>query len=107
VKNPVQKAKSTRRRLLTGVGASGLAAAAAVFGRGTPAEAANWGCCDLYYAPPNMSYSTCTSSARHWVWQCTFGTVGPIYRYNCCEVTTPYGSYVGSAAKSTCISNCG
>jgi len=107
VKNPLRKARSTRRRLLAGVGASGLAAAAAVFGRGTPAHAANWGCCDLWFAPPNISYSECVSRSSHWVWQCTFGTVGPIYRYQCCEVSIPSGSIVASAARSTCISNCG
>ncbi|GIJ25654.1 hypothetical protein Vqi01_08160 [Micromonospora qiuiae] len=107
MKKQLTKLRSNRRRLLAGAGASGLAMATAVFGRSTPAHAANWACCTLSFVPPNITYANCTGSP-HWVWQCTFGTVGPVYRYNCCEkYNAAKTAYVGSATKYTCISNCG
>jgi hypothetical protein len=106
MKQTITKLRTGRRRVLAGVGASGLAVAASVFGRGTPAHAANWACCTLEFVPPNVSYSSCIN-ARHYVWQCTFGTVGPVYRYNCCEKMNSSGRTIGSATKYTCVANCG
>ncbi|MBE1492784.1 hypothetical protein [Plantactinospora soyae] len=106
MKTQVSKMTTGRRKVLAGVGASGLAMAAAVFGRSTPAQAANHACCTLVFVPPNVSYASCTSG-RHYVWQCTFGTVGPVYRYNCCEKMNSAGKTIGSATRYTCISNCG
>ncbi|GAA0915209.1 hypothetical protein [Virgisporangium aurantiacum] len=106
MKQIMTKARTRRRSVLAGVGASGLAAAAAVFGSGSPAHAANWACCTLVFVPPNVSYSSCIA-AKHYVWQCTFGTVGPVYRYNCCEKKNAAGKIIGSATKYTCIANCG
>jgi hypothetical protein len=86
-----------RRRLLAGAGASGLAAAMAVFGRGTPAFAANWHCCNLVHNPPNMSFSSCTTTSgsydHYYNWYCTERYL----RCQCCEhyingVSTPNGS---------------
>jgi hypothetical protein len=106
VKNQLTKIRTGRRRILAGAGASGLAMAAAVFGHSSPASAANWACCTLVFVPPNVSYSNCVSGP-HYVWQCTFGTVGPVYRYNCCEKKNGSGTIIGSATRYTCISNCG
>ncbi len=51
-----------RRGVLRGIGAGGLAAAVAVFAKGSPAQAANWECCNLVYVPPNVSLSNCLAS---------------------------------------------
>lgn len=102
----VTNMRTSRRRVLAGMGVSGLAAATAVFGRSTPANAANWACCTLDFVPPNVSYASCVSG-NHYVWQCTFGTVGPVYRYNCCEKKNSSDVTIGSATRRTCISNCG
>jgi len=86
-----------RRRLFAGVGAGGLAAAVAVFGRGAPAFATNYGCCNLVHYPPNMSLSECkyTSGSYTWYynWTCTSGR----QTCQCCEhhiygVSAPNGS---------------
>jgi hypothetical protein len=87
-----------RRRLLGGVGASGLAAAVAVFGRSSPAFAGNYGCCNLYVSPPNISYATCTTSSTtlsYYNWSCSSGG----YSCQCCEQYV-YGVYfTGSGAR--------
>ncbi|CCH20658.1 hypothetical protein [Micromonospora lupini] len=101
----VPKSSVKRRGVLRGIGAGGLAAAVAVFAKGSPAQAANWNCCTLDYVPPNISMTTCLN-ASHYVWTCTFGTVGPIYRCQCCERKRADGSYNASAGKCTCTSNC-
>jgi len=74
-----------RRRLLSGVGAGGLAAAAAVFGRGTPAYAANWRCCTLIHNPPNMTLAECryTSGSYTWYYNWTCQSKGQTCQ--CCE----------------------
>ncbi|MEV4756496.1 hypothetical protein AB0J86_15475 [Micromonospora sp. NPDC049559] len=95
-----------RRGVLRGIGAGGLAAAVAVFAKGSPAQAANWECCNLVYVPPNVSLSNCLAS-NHYVWTCTFGTVGPYYRCQCCEKKNSSGTTIGSASGCTCLSNCG
>jgi hypothetical protein len=103
------KRQAGRRTLLAGAGASGLAMAAAVFGRGSPALAANYGCCQLAFNPPNVSYATCRDANYNYIWNCIFGTVGPRYRYSCCEryKNADRQEYNASAAKRTCISGCG
>ena len=106
MKQLLTKHRAGRRRVLAGAGASGLAMAAAVFGRSSPANAANWECCTLEFVPPNVSYSNCINSP-HYVWQCTFGTVWPVYRCNCCEKKNGSGTIIGSASRCTCIQNCG
>lgn len=105
----ITKMRPGRRALLGGAGASGLAMAAAVFGRSTPAAAANYGCCQLAFNPPNISYTTCANANYNYIWNCLYGTVGPIYRYSCCERYTNSSrtTYNASAAKKTCTSNCG
>lgn len=86
-----------RRRLLSGVGAGGLAAAVAVFGRSTPSFAANWHCCNLIHNPPNMSLSECKytsgSYTYYYNWTCRDGSK----TCQCCEhyiygVSQPNGS---------------
>jgi hypothetical protein len=70
------RTKAGRRRILAGLGASGLAAAAATFTRGTPALAADEGCCGLAHPPGTsgyVSYSYC--QAHHsYIWNCSIGT---------------------------------
>jgi len=94
VTNAVKGERVGRRRLLGGLGAGGLAAAAAIFGRSSPAHAANWQCCNLVYAPPNISMSACLS-ARHYVWTCSMGSGG--LWCQCCERYSSSGSINGSA----------
>lgn len=87
-----------RRRILGGLGASGLAAAVAVFGRSSPAFAENFGCCSLYFDPPNISYPVCTTvtaTLSYYLWNCST----PQWSCKCCEQYV-YGVYLtGSAGK--------
>jgi len=74
-----------RRWFLSGLGASGLASAAAVFGF-TPSASAlvSAGCCNLCCSPSH-SVSTCESGS-HYVWQCSES----YYLFcNCCEHGSP------------------
>jgi hypothetical protein len=69
--------KPGRRRILTGLGATSLAAAAGVFGRGEAANAApllcsGGGCCNLAHCPPNTSWSYCNAHASY-IWYCDTG----------------------------------
>ncbi|GAA0958990.1 hypothetical protein [Virgisporangium aurantiacum] len=71
-----------RRRLLGGVGASGIAAAIAVFGRSGPAAAAyQYACCHLQFHP-TKSISYCLGT-YHYVWHCWHAGY---VRCQCCEV---------------------
>jgi len=80
-----------RRRILAGVGASGLAAAIAVFGRSGSAAAApsyRYGCCNLAFAPSG-TLSSCLSGS-HYVWYCGLNEL----QCECCEVKGgPNGAY--------------
>jgi len=81
-----------RRRILAGIGASGVAAAVAVFGRSGPADAiGGYGCCNLQY-PPSVSVSSCLNG-RHYVWYCGLNEL----QCQCCEVKDPYGNNIRSA----------
>ncbi|GAA1027632.1 hypothetical protein GCM10009557_09780 [Virgisporangium ochraceum] len=76
-----ENGRPRRRRVLGGLGATGLAAAVAVFGRSGPAAAKyNVACCHLEYAP-TRTISSCLSGRR----------------CQCCEVKDPYGATVASA----------
>jgi hypothetical protein len=82
-----------RRWFLGGIGASGLAAAAAVFGRSNPALAAyNVACCHLTFRP-TRTISQCLS-AIHYVWNCSHAGY---VRCQCCEIKDHYGYPVASA----------
>jgi hypothetical protein len=70
-----------RRRLLGGVGASGVAAAIAVFGRSSPAEAYVYACCHLEFHP-TWSIRDCLNT-YHYVWHCWHAGY---VRCQCCEV---------------------
>ena len=70
-----------RRRLLGGVGASGVAAAIAVFGRSGPAAAYDYACCHLQFHP-TWSISGCLNT-YHYVWHCWHAGY---VRCQCCEV---------------------
>jgi len=69
----------------------------AVFGRGTPAFAANWQCCTLLITPPNQSIGTCLGGTSekftHYVWTCRRSN-GSSCR--CCEKYQD-GHLIGSA----------
>jgi hypothetical protein len=70
------RVRTGRRRLLAGIGASGLTAAVATFTRATPALAADQGCCHLAHPPGdpnNVSYSWCQAHATY-IWNCHLGT---------------------------------
>lgn len=75
--------KIGRRRILGGIGASGLAAAVATFAQSTPAFAVYQGCCGLAHPPgdpKNVSYSNCQSHGGY-IWTCASGTLSCA----CCE----------------------
>jgi hypothetical protein len=74
--------KLGRRRFLGGVGAGGLATAAAVFGFAPDANAlVAAGCCGLICSPSH-TLAQCESGA-HYVWECTES--GGFLYCNCCE----------------------
>jgi hypothetical protein len=78
-----------RRRFLGGLGASGLAAAVAVFGRADPAYAlVTVVCCHLCFSPSH-SEQEC-ETGRHYVWTCGRTVNGRLQQCWCCEhgVTT-------------------
>jgi hypothetical protein len=70
-----------RRTFLAGLGASGLATAATLFGRATPASAVTAGCCNLCYNPGN--FNSC-DSGTHYLWECAYGGSQYLFCY-CCE----------------------
>ena len=81
-----------RRRILAGIGASGLAAAVAVFGRSGAANAIpGFGCCNLAFTPTG-SVSSCLNG-NHYVWYCGLNEL----QCQCCEVKNSSGSYTRSA----------
>jgi hypothetical protein len=70
-------AKPGRRRILAGLGATGLAASAGVFGSGGTANAApllcsGGGCCNLAHCPPNTTWAYCNAHAWY-IWYCDTG----------------------------------
>ncbi|MFJ5720942.1 hypothetical protein [Streptomyces sp. NPDC093149] len=82
----VEKARVGRRRVLGGIGASGLMASAAVFASSSTAHAGNADCCNLAH-PPGTSgylsnYTDCSSRAAY-IWGCT-SSGGYLHCY-CCE----------------------
>jgi hypothetical protein len=85
----------TRRGLLAKIGASGLIASAAVFGRSTPAFAGNYGCCNLAH-PPGTNLSTCQNGPNY-TWGCALSNTPPRVVCYCCEVIGNSGGYVASA----------
>jgi hypothetical protein len=86
------KAKG-RRRFLTGLGASGLAAAVATFVKADPALATyGYGCCTL--ALPSGSISYCRAHATY-IWYCAKSAS---FDCECCEVKSG-GSYTHSAGR--------
>lgn len=81
-----------RRRFLGGVGASGLAAAAAVFGSPTPALGeVQAQCCSLCKTP--STYSRCTTGT-YYVWTCYPGQSQYLHCH-CCEHGTTRSTCTG------------
>jgi hypothetical protein len=80
-----------RRRFLGGVGASGLATAAVLFGRSESAMAASdlhkVGCCCLSYPSSHDIYSC--ESGNHYVWGCGKVVNHRLIRCDCCEHYNP------------------
>ena len=75
-----------RRRFLGGMGAGGLATAAAVFGFTPDASAlVDEGCCTLF-CKPTHNLSQCETGS-HYVWECTES--GGFLYCNCCEHGNP------------------
>lgn len=88
--------RSGRRRFLGLMGASGLGAAAAVFGPAGEAQAlCSKYCCDLAVCP-NITYAKCAEN-DYYTWGCRWS--GKVICY-CCE--SNYGGYQRSAYK--CVS---
>ena len=70
------------RRLLGGLGTSGLSAAMTLFGRSTPAEAyIQYQCCHLAYYPSDYTY--CRNHATY-IWYCS---VNGYLHCTCCEAS--------------------
>jgi hypothetical protein len=78
---------STRRGFLGTLGAAGLAAAAMAFKSPLPVAAGDWECCNLVYAPPNMSFSAC-QACNDYTWYCNGGNL----TCYCCECYAQNGS---------------
>jgi hypothetical protein len=85
----------SRRGFLAKVGATGLVAAAAVFGRSTPAFAANYGCCNLAFSP-SINVPQCQSGSNY-TWGCALSNTPPRSVCYCCEKKNSSGAYVASA----------
>jgi hypothetical protein len=83
------KPRLGRRRFLSRVGASGLAAAAVVFGRPTAASAYQYGCCNLCLSPSG-TYSQC-ASGTYYFWRCQ----KPSIICECCEHGNSSGGCAG------------
>jgi len=100
--------RAGRRRFLTGIGATGLAVAAATFGRAMPAYAVTEGCCGLPNPPGSECYTTWSYclSIKKYVWTCSGpGPRGTQYRCSCCEtkVDAQKGLCPNGKSSSTCI----
>jgi hypothetical protein len=79
--SPGRLRKVARRGFLGTLGAGGLTAASAVFGRSAPAYAiCRRNCCNLAVCP-NVTYSTCSDNADY-IWSCTAS--GGLW-CQCCE----------------------
>ncbi|MFD4949379.1 hypothetical protein ACFVYE_03150 [Streptomyces sp. NPDC058239] len=73
-----------RRKVLGGVGASGLMAAAGIFAGAAPAAADSDNCCNLANKPGSAGYTTMTYCRAHmsYLWGCSMsGTL----HCSCCE----------------------
>jgi len=82
----IDKVKTSRRRIMAGVGATALVTSIGVFGgKAKEAQAAaGFGpyCCSLAHNPPNTTYSYCYAHAAY-IWYCTYGSAG--FHCACCE----------------------
>jgi hypothetical protein len=93
-----ERSRLGRRRFMTGVGASGLATAAVVFGRPGTAHAYTHYCCNLCFAP-SISLSSCQSYSGHYTWYCDSGPSRP--HCYCCE-TMSGGCPSGVKSAASC-----
>lgn len=83
-----------RRGFMSGVGATGLTAAIAVFGR-TPAANAAYtraACCNLCSGVPGMTYLDCLNCSPYYVWQCQVDSDSSC---RCCECGNGSGGCAG------------
>ncbi|WP_331763696.1 hypothetical protein [Streptomyces anthocyanicus] len=81
------KARVGRRRVLGGLGASGLVAAAGVFSSASPAAAAdNDQCCNLANPPGTSGYTTMTYCRNNadYLWTCSMSST---LHCTCCETS--------------------
>jgi hypothetical protein len=76
--------RAGRRRFLARLGTGGLAVAAVMFARATPAHAGNCACCNLKNCPPNIGYHDCVANARY-TWRCYETRGGYPWQCLCCE----------------------
>lgn len=74
-----------RRGFLAGVAGVGLATAAAMFGRATPAYATvSAGCCNLCFSSSGSHTMAACETGRYYVWSCAYGGSNYLFCY-CCE----------------------
>lgn len=97
--------RAGRRRFLTGIGATGLAVAAATFGRSTPAFAVDTDyCCDLRHPPGDdcfiASFATCEADMSY-TWSCKLPKNNPPLLCQCCETKVHTGDHLCPAGKSS------
>src|SRR5215217_4780120 len=94
---PKRSWAATRRRVLGGIGASGLAVAGAVFGRPGAAHATvRTGCCNTCHAP-SISVAKCKTYGGHYIWGCQQTSAISCL---CCESQSGGCSYMVSSAVS-------
>lgn len=94
----------SRRGILAGIGAGGLASAASVFGFASPALAigkVKRGCCHLCCVP-SRTLAYCESQS-HYVWTCSTGNGKTCF---CCESGAPCLAANGCTATSFSAYSC-
>jgi hypothetical protein len=94
----------SRRRLLGGIGAGGLATAAAALGFASPASATTvpYGCCHLCCKPSGHTLAQCeTGPAYFYVWTCAESSGKTC---QCCEHHSP--CYHGCSTASFSVGRC-
>jgi hypothetical protein len=96
----IRLGRASRRRFIGWLGASGLMAAAGVFGTPIVASAILCGtCCNLNVCPPNQTITYCMGVPGSYTWVCGNCRTGTCY---CCECA-PSGCSGMSCSNPGCL----